>query len=77
MATAAKTRKRKVPIVSRAIKPGTYDEYLWNHPEEVERILREHGVDVEKLNKILERGGGVIHLTFDKKNQPKKENTRS
>jgi hypothetical protein len=74
MATAAKTRKKKAPILSRAIKPGTYDEYLWKHPDEVERILREHGVDMEKLNETLD-GGGVIHLTFDKKNRSKKEST--
>ena len=75
MVTKAKTRKKKTPILSRAIKPGTYDEYLWKHPEEVERILREHGVDLEKLNEILEEGGGVIQLNFGEKNQSKKENT--
>jgi len=76
MATAAKTtktRKRKAPIVSPAIKPGTYDEYLWNHPEEVERLLREYGVDVEELDRILEQGGGKITINLEKARSIKKE----
>jgi deoxyhypusine synthase len=75
MATTAKMGKKKAPILSPATKTGSYGEYLWNHPEEVERILREHDVDIEKLNKILEGGGGVIHLNFDKKNRSRKKNT--
>jgi hypothetical protein len=45
MATAAKAGKKKAPVVSPAIKPGSYEEYLWNHPEEMERLLREYGID--------------------------------
>ena len=70
-----KTKSKTHRIVSPAIKPGTYGEYLWNHPEEVERILREHGVNIEKLNKILDEGGGVIQLNIGQKNKSKEKDT--
>lgn len=48
------------PLMEPAIKPGTYEEYLWNHPEEVDRILRENGVDMEELERVLARGEGRL-----------------
>jgi len=53
--------------ISIGVKPGSYMEYLYNHPEEVERILREHGVDLDKVNKILEQGGEIIPISYAKK----------
>jgi len=73
MATAAKTGKKKMPVVSPAIKPGSYDEFLWNHPEEVDRLLREYGVDLEELDRILERGGGKVPINLEKARSLKKE----
>ena len=43
-----KTKYGDKQPVSIAIKPGTYAEYLWNHPEEVRRILLEHGADPDE-----------------------------
>jgi len=47
---------------SPAMEPGSYTEYLYHHPEEVDRILRENGVDLEELDRILEQGGGQIPM---------------
>jgi hypothetical protein len=47
---------------SPAIEPGSYTEYLYHHPEEVDRILRENGVDLEELDRILEQGEGQIPM---------------
>jgi hypothetical protein len=55
--------------VSRAIKPGSYEEYLWKHPEEVRRILLEHGVDPDDDSML-----GVINID-KKKDKPGKKNT--
>jgi len=52
--------------VSLAIQPGTYEEYLWNHPEEVRRILLEHGVDPDDESTL-----GVINI--DKNGYMKQE----
>jgi len=43
--------------VSLAIRPGSREEYLWNHPEEVRRILLEHGVDPDDDSTL-----GVINI---------------
>lgn len=45
---------------SPAIKPGSRMEYLWNHPEEVDKILREHGIEPEEFDKILQSGKGGL-----------------
>ena len=55
--------------VSRAIKPGTYMEYLWKHPEEVRKILLEHGVDPDDDSML-----GVINID-KKKDSPTKKDT--
>ena len=55
--------------VSLAIKPGSREEYLWNHPEEVRRILLEHGVDPDDDSML-----GVINIG-KKKNKPQEENS--
>jgi len=52
---------------SPAYKPGSYMEYLNNHPEEVDRILREHGIDPDEINRILEQGWGRIPVGYTKK----------
>ena len=52
---------------SPAIKPGSRMEYLWNHPEEGQRLLQEHGVDPDEFEKILWSGKGVLP-GFGKKN---------
>jgi len=67
MATATKAPKKKAPIVSRAIKPGSLDEYLWNHPDEVDKFLREHGLNPEELDEMLKEGGCVVHIDFNGK----------
>ncbi len=54
---------------SPAIKPGSRMEYLWNHPEEVDKILREHDVDPEEFDRILRSGKGVLPGFDDKKNK--------
>jgi hypothetical protein len=54
---------------SPAYRPGSYMEYLHNHPEEVDRILREHGIDPDEINKILEQGGGILPGWNGKKNK--------
>jgi hypothetical protein len=65
MKAQAKAQPERMPAtdslpVAPAIKPGTYEEYLWNHPEEVDRILRENGVDMEELERVLARGEGQL-----------------
>jgi hypothetical protein len=62
--TTKSLHKKNHPI-SPAIKPGAYDEYLWNHPEEVQRILREHGINSDEIKKILDNGGGVILKDYE------------
>ena len=53
---------------SPAYRAGSYMEYLQNHPEEVDRILREHGIDPDEINRILEQGGGILPGWNGKKN---------
>ena len=55
-----KTKYGDKQPVSIAIKPGSYMEYLWKHPEEVRRILMEHGVHPDDDSTL-----GVINI--DKK----------
>ena len=66
--------RKKTHDLSPAIKPGSYDEYLWNHPEEVQRILRKHGIDLAEINKLLDNGGGVILKDYET-NHSQKEKT--
>ena len=65
----AKKLGRKPPpgSGSPAVQPGSYMEYLSQHPEEVDRVLREHGIDPDEINRILERGGGRIPVGYIKK----------
>ena len=76
METSTKpTQKRKKRILSPAIKPGTYGEYLWNLPdEEIDRMLEEAGFDVKEIKRILAQGGGVITWP-NAKNKPIEEKT--
>jgi len=54
-------KKRRQRIMPPAIKPGTRSAYLWELPdEEIDRMLREHDVDTEELNRILAGGGEII-----------------
>ena len=62
--------KPKPRIMTPAIKPGTRSAYLWELPdEEIDRMLREHGIDIEELDRILEEGGGIITFNHAKTNQ--------
>lgn len=54
---------------SPAIKPGSRMEYLWNHPEEVDKILREHGIEPEEFDRILQSGKGALPGFGNKKNK--------
>ena len=54
--------------VSLAIKPGTYMEYLWKHPEEVRKILLEHGIDPDDDSML-----GVINIDKKKDSSTKKD----
>jgi len=54
--------------VSLAIRPGTYMEYLWNHPEEVRRILQEHGIDPDDDSRL-----GVINIGKKEDSHPEKD----
>ena len=67
-------KSSKARLLSPAIKPGSYDEYLWNHPEAVQRILRQHGINPDEINKILDNGGGVILKDYET-NHCQKEKT--
>ncbi len=52
--------KQKPKVTAAAFKKGSFGEYLWNHPEEVEAFLEKIGVDLENLDRIIEQGGGVV-----------------
>jgi hypothetical protein len=57
--------KSKYPPHTRplAIKPGSYSEYLHQHPEIVDEGLRKMGLDVDEIDKLLLEGWTVeIHL---------------
>jgi len=47
-------------VTAAAFKKGSFGEFLWNHPEEVETFLKKIGVDLEELDRIIEQGGGVV-----------------
>jgi hypothetical protein len=51
-----------------AIKPGSYSEYLHQHPEIVEKEWREIGVDPDELMRMLLEGGTVVVKFNGKKN---------
>ena len=52
--------KQEQKVTAAAFKKGSFEEYLWNHPEEVEAFLEKIGVDLEELDRIIEQGGGVV-----------------
>jgi hypothetical protein len=52
--------KQDGKVTASAFKKGSFGEYLWNHPEEVEAFLEKIGVDLEVLDRIIEQGGGVV-----------------
>ena len=74
MATSTKpTPKRKKRILSPAIKPGTYGEYLWNLPdEEIDRMLEEAGFDVEEVKRVSLEGGRITWTNAKNKSIKKK-----
>jgi len=43
-----------------AIKPGSYSEYLHQHPEIVEEHLRNMGIDPDELMQKLLEGGTIV-----------------
>ena len=61
MATSTKpTKNRKKRILSPAIKPGTYGDYLWNLPDEkVDRMLEEAGFNLEEVKRVAREGGRI------------------
>ena len=77
MSKKAKSKYGDKEPVSIAIKPGTYMEYLWNHPEEVRRVLLEHGADPDEELPIEIFTKQVINIDRKKKNLQPKENPRS
>jgi hypothetical protein len=52
-----KTKYGDKQPISIAIKPGSFEEYLWKHPEEMRRILLEHGEDPDDDSTL-----GVINI---------------
>lgn len=60
-------KKRKRPTV-RAVKPGTYSDYLRKHPEVVDAGLREMGIDPDELDRLLDEGPVLIDLNNFKGN---------
>ena len=77
MGKKAKSKYGDKEPVSIAIKPGTYMEYLWNHPEEVRRILLEHGADPDEELPIGVFTTQVINIGEKKKNLQPKETPRN
>jgi len=69
MATSTKsTQKRKAPIMSPAIKPGTYGEYLQNLPdEEIDRMLVEAGFNLEEVKRVTREGGTITWINAKNK----------
>jgi len=47
-----------------AIKPGTYSDYLNEHPEVVDAGLRRMGIDPDELDRLLD-GEGAVVTTFN------------
>jgi len=56
-------KERNRPM-ARAIKPGTYSDYLRKHPEVVDAGLRRMGIDPEELDRLLD-GKGAVVITFN------------
>ncbi len=74
MEAIKKSYERGQRIMAPAIKHGTRSAYLWELPdEEIDRMLREHGVDTEELDRILAEGGGIITFNHAKTNQSVEE----
>jgi len=75
METSTKpTKNRKKRILSPAIKPGTYSDYLWNLPdEEIDRMLVEAGFNLEEVNRVSREGGRITWINA--KNKRIKEKT--
>ena len=69
MATSTKsTKKRKGPILSPAIKPGTYGDYLRNLPdEEIDRMLVEAGFNLEEVKRVSREGGTITWVNAKNK----------
>ena len=63
-------KQSKYPPFTRPIarKPGSYSEYLHQHPEVVEEGLREMGVNPDELMQKLLEGGTVVVKFNGKKN---------
>lgn len=58
--TAKTKRQRKPkPLYAPAIKPGSREEYYWNHPEETDQWFRDHGADPDEIDKLLMSGKTV------------------
>ena len=55
----AKSNHRFRPI-SRAEKPGSAAAHWAKHPEEVDAALAAHGIDLEELDRVLEKGEGRL-----------------
>ena len=60
-------KKRKHPM-ARAVKPGTYSDYLSKHPEVVDAKLRKMGIDPNELDRLLDEGPVRINLNNFKGN---------
>ena len=54
---------------SPAIEPGSRMEYLGNQPDEVDKLLKEHGIEPEEFDRILQSGKGVLPGFGNKKNK--------
>jgi hypothetical protein len=68
-------KKSKYPPHTRppVIKPGSYSEYLHNHPEVVEEGLRKMGIDPAEMERLLLEGWTLeIHLNNFKNTTIKK-----
>jgi hypothetical protein len=75
MATSTKpTKKRKKRILSPAIEPGTYSDYLWHLPdEEIDRMLEEAGFNLEEVKRVIQEGGTITWTNA--KNKPIEKKT--
>jgi hypothetical protein len=66
MATPAKSTPKR--LLSPAIKPGTYGDYLWNLPdEEIDRMLEEAGFDIKEVNCVAREGGRITWINAKNK----------
>ena len=51
MATKKEKNKNDRPL-SPAIKPGSFQDYLLSHPQEMNRILREYGINPDDYSTL-------------------------